>query len=508
MNSLLLLLAAATLEPTTITILHTNDLHAHPLPSAIAQMQYGGYARQAELIKKFRSNDPNVILLNAGDTFQGTLFYQTFEGLAEAAFMNSVRYDAMCVGNHEFDNGPGRLGQFARFANFPLLAANLDVSAEPELKGRIGATAVVKSGSVEVGIVGAVTPDTPNISSPGPNVKFLDLVSSVQKGIDDLEKRGINRIILLTHIGYREDRELARRIRGADVIVGGHSHSALGTPALPGWPTPAGPYPTVEKDLDGQSVYIVQGYEWGKVLGRLKVHFDASGKVTHVSEAAPVVIDASVPEEPVVASLIEAFKKPVANLADQPVGSASAEITRGGANPVASIITDAMLQATVKHGATAAFVNAGGVRAGFDQGDITYGEAIAVQPFANSLVVLELTGEELKRVLEDGVANAQKTGGLLYPSAGTSYSVDLRKPSGARVSDLVVAGKPLDPKGTYLIATPTFSASGGDFHTTLKEAKGRRVDTGIVDIDALIAYIKSHSPLSPNSTVRVLRSGG
>src|SRR5580658_2905912 len=124
-------------KPITITLLHSNDLHAHIEPTRIKGQPYGGYARQATIIKRARASEPNVMLLSGGDTFQGTLFFNTYEGLADLAFMNEVHYDAMAVGNHEFDRGPKPLGTFASLAAFPVLSANLDVTGEPALNGII-----------------------------------------------------------------------------------------------------------------------------------------------------------------------------------------------------------------------------------------------------------------------------------------------------------------------------------------------------------------------------------
>jgi 5'-nucleotidase / UDP-sugar diphosphatase len=493
-----LVAAALGQQPATITILHTNDLHAHVEGKVISRVPYGGYARQATLIQRFRESDPNVILLNAGDTFQGTLYFNTYEGLADLAFMNAVRYDAMTVGNHEFDNGPEQLGRFAQFATFPLLAANLDVSAEPALAGRIHPSTVITVGGHRVGVVGAITNETPNIAAPGPSVRFLDQRESVQRAVDALTAQGVNKIVLLTHNGFTEDLELARKIRDVDVIVGGHSHTALGTPALPGWPEARGAYPTWTTDAAGSRVAVVQAFHWGLVLGRLQAHFDADGKITSVTEAAPVLIDGTIPEDPLVASMLAAFRKPIDALAKQPIGEAAANIERGrGENAVANLITDAMLAATERQGAVAAFMNSGGVRASIGEGTVTYGTAIEVQPFGNTLVIVEITGAELKTVLEEGVPEPDRLGGLLHPSRGSSYRVDLSRPAGSRVSDVQIAGRPLELGTTYLIAFNNFTASGGDSHFALKAVPGKRIETGIVDLDALIEHIKRTSPLQP-----------
>lgn len=489
---------ASSQAPITITVLHTNDLHARVEPAMIQRKAYGGFARQASLIKRFRESDPNPILLNGGDTFQGTLYFTVYEGLAEAAFMNMAGYQAMAVGNHEFDKGPKTLAEFARLVNFPLLAANLDVSEDPDLKGLVKPSAVIEVGGQKVGVVGAITPDTPSISSPGPTVKFLDLHGSVQKAVDDLKAQGINKIMLVSHVGLSGERRMAREIRGLDVIVGGHSHTLLGNDDFPaGFPGPSGRYPMVENNSEGPCL-VVSSWEWGKVLGRLKVDFDAAGKITRWFDAAPVFVDESIPEDPNVKALVEALKKPIANLANEVIGSTPTGLGkahdggRGFETTMGNVITDAMLEATKSQGAVAAFTNQGGIRSAIDPGDVTFGAAITVIPFSNTLVVMELTGAEIKAALEHG---AERTGGLLHPSILSGYDLDMSQPAGQRVSNVRIGGEPLDLEKTYKVTINSFTASGGDGHEVLKNAKGPRVDTGFVDIDVLVAYFKKYSPI-------------
>lgn len=484
-------------RPITITLIHSNDLHAHVEPTTIRGKTFGGYARQATIIRRIRKTEPNVLLLSAGDTFQGTLYFNTYEGLADLAFMNAVGYDAMAVGNHEFDKGPGPLGTFAGLAGFPLLSANLDVSAEPALADKIAPSAILTVGGEKVGVVGATTPTVTNISSPGPTVKLKDLHDSVQAAVDDLRAKGINKVFLVTHIGYSEDQALVHTLHGVAIVVGGHSHTPLGTPDLPGWPKAEGPYPTVVRDADNVEVPILQCWEWGKVFGHITLDFDGSGHLKRWRNAKVIVVDDSIPDDPTVASMVAAFKKPIASLMNQPIGEASQGIPNehtGGDSPMADVIADAMLAATKKAGSVAAFVNAGGVRGGLEPGRITYGNAISIEPFGNTLVILDLSGAELKAALEEGIG----TGGELIASDGTGYTV-----SGKGVSEIVVAGEPLDQAKTYRVTFLNFTANGGDAHVVLKSAKGQRVDTGLIDLDAFIDYIKSHSPLSPVSTNRI-----
>ena len=483
----------------TVTILNTNDMHAHVESFAQRGREMGGYARQATLINGFRASDPNPVLLCAGDTFQGTLFFTEYEGLADLAYMNYVGYQAMAVGNHEFDRGAGTLARFAGLARFPLLAANLDATRDPALGSLIKPSVVLVVGGERVGIVGALPPDLLAISSPGPTIAVKDLVSSVQSAVDALTQQGVDKIILLSHVGYAADVDLATRLHGVDVIVGGHSHTLLGTVA--GLPQPAGDYPTVRKNPDEASVLIVQAWEWGKVLGRISVSFDDGGHVVRWDNAGPVPVDLSIPEDPTVKAMVAAFARPVASIRDQVVGHsekgvATTRVTaRHAENPMANVITDAMLTATEKAGSVAAFVNAGGVRAGLEPGPVTYGQAVTVQPFSNTLVQLDLTGTELREVLEETLGGLpESAAGLLYPSRGTSYSLDLGKPAGQRVVGLMVGGGPAVDAKVYRFTVPSFLAGGGDAHALLKSSRGYRYDTGILDIDALVDFLKAHDP--------------
>jgi 5'-nucleotidase/UDP-sugar diphosphatase len=492
----------------TITILHTNDMHAHVEPFFQRGKEMGGYARQATLINRFRASDPNPILLCAGDTFQGTLYFNVYEGLADLTYMNYIGYQAMTLGNHEFDRGPAVLARFARLARFPLLAANLDLGADKDLAPLVKPYAILEVGGERIGVVGAVPPDLLTISTPGPTIKVKDLVASVQSAIDVVTQQGVDKIIVLSHVGYKLDVELAGKLRGADVIVGGHSHTLLGT--VPGLPQPAGEYPTVLKDLDGNTVLVVQAWDWGKVLGRIKVAFDDVGHVARWEDAQPVPVDPSIPEEPTVKAMVAAFARPIAAVRDQVVGHsekgiATTRVTaRHADNPMANVITDSMLAATAKAGSVVAFVNPGGVRAGIEPGPITYGQAVTVQPFNNTLVQIDLTGAELRAALEETLGELpERSGGLLYPSRGTSFVIDIGKAPGQRIVELKVGGEPVEASKVYRITVPSFIAGGGDAHALLKTAKGYRYDTGILDIDAFVDFLKAHDPIDGRLEGRV-----
>jgi 5'-nucleotidase/UDP-sugar diphosphatase len=510
----LLAVAATANADYTLTVLHTNDLHAHIEPSRVGQTTLGGYAKQATLVKKYRAEDPNVILLNGGDTFQGTLYFTQYTGLADLALMNAIGYDGMAVGNHEFDLGPGPLAEFAKYATFPLLSANLDVSNEEGLETTIKPHAIKQVGGQKIGMIGATTPELPTISSPGPNVKLIDLYDSINKSIAALKSEGVNKIVLLSHLGYDLEKDVAKRCLGIDVVVGGHSHSYLGQPTnIGGFARPAGPYPTVIENTESK-VLLVSSWEWGKVFGRIKVNFDDDGKVKDWSDANPILVDEKIPDDPMVASMIAALARPIESLKKTVVATTPFALNRDNArlgnSSLGNLISDAMLAAAEKSGAKVALMNNGGIRANIDQGDITFSEVIEVSPFGNTLVVMDVTGTELLAALEVGASRWGEDGrGIgLHVSKWTLVKYDVSKPVGQRVVSGTINGEPIEPGRTYRIVTNSFMATGGDGFVSLKDAKGYRVDTGSLDRDALVDHLKKFKGDDLTGTKRIEVVGG
>jgi 5'-nucleotidase len=398
-------------RPITLTLLHTNDTHSHlePFPrddelSAGHQgPQQGGIARRKALIDAIRAREPNVLLVDAGDSFQGTIFYNAWKGSAEIMALNALGYDAVTLGNHEFDRGPAELGRALRGEPVeiagavypteklcpPIVATHVDARAEPALRGLFAPSAVLERGGERFGILGVVTEDVPAISSPGPNVRFLDAVSSVQAEADRLRAAGI------------------------DVIVSGHDHALLGDPAAVEAVAPGqgerikGPYPTVTAGADGAPVLVVSAHEWGRWLGPLKVTFDERGVIRRW-EGQPIFVRGcafargavdcgrqSAPEDPAVAAQVASYRAPLDRFADAVIGRAGMFFDGGRTPglrtremPLGNLVADAMWAAAAQSdGAVAAIVNGGGIRAGLNAGDATFEEALAVLPFGNTVAV-------------------------------------------------------------------------------------------------------------------------
>ncbi|MBF0531289.1 MAG: metallophosphoesterase, partial [Deltaproteobacteria bacterium] len=231
-----------------LTVLHVNDPHAHLwetedrllIDQTPIWLPSGGFGRLAAKIKQIRAKSKNTLLLHAGDVFQGTLYFTKYHGLADLDLMNRMGFDAMAVGNHEFDLGPATLAQFASQARFPVLSANIDVSGEPLLSGLIKPMVIKEVGGRKIGIIGATTPATTHMSSPGPKVKFESVAPVIGQWVQKLSYQGVNIIIVLSHLGLDADIKLAHMVPGIDVILGGHSHTLLGDFGSLGLPT-AGP---------------------------------------------------------------------------------------------------------------------------------------------------------------------------------------------------------------------------------------------------------------------------
>ena len=245
-----MLLAPSGGEPLELTILHTNDLHAHyDSFEPWGEPVQGGVARLATAIESVRDEADNVLLLDAGDQFQGTLYFTVGGASVVADVMNEMAYDAMCIGNHEFDSGPAELANFIEMAEFPVLGTNIDALADPDLADEILPFRLFFFEGEPVAVIGLTTEYTSVSSSPGPNVQFLDVIATAQGMTEALEEGGINKIIALTHLGHEQDLELAASVHGIDIIVGGHSHTMLVE------------YPVVATSSSDEPVLIVTAYD-------------------------------------------------------------------------------------------------------------------------------------------------------------------------------------------------------------------------------------------------------
>ncbi len=298
-------MVAGTAQPLQLTILHINDHHSHLDSEAIIleletapgrrediTVDMGGFPRITAAIHDLEKQSANPLKIHSGDATTGDLYFTLSEGRADADLMNTVCFDTMTLGNHEFDNTDAGLKKFIGFLHdgactTPVLSANVRFGPQSPMAQTTSTDAVQRSVVLErqgrkIGVIGLTVAGKTQVSSrPDKGTIFIDEVEAAQAEIDRLQQQGIDIIILATHIGYKADLALAARLSGVDIIVGGDSHSLLGPERLKTYGiSPEGPYPTRGTDRDGKPVCIAQAWQYGYMLGELGVSVDAHGEVT------------------------------------------------------------------------------------------------------------------------------------------------------------------------------------------------------------------------------------
>ena len=472
----------------TLNILHINDFHSRfdpitdtdsncdPETDAAGEC-FGGIARLKTIIDDTRAKyaDGNSLLLSAGDNFQGSLYYTTYKSKVVSDFFNQMGFDVVATGNHEFDDGPEEFMKFIESAEFPIIGGNFDVTRDPNLAGKIKGSIVVEVGGEKIGIIGATTEDTPEIASPGDNVEFTDVIQYVRGASEALDAAGIDKVILLSHIGYTVDMDVAASLPLVDVIVGGHSHTLLSNTAEGA----AGPYPTMVTNPEGVEVPVVQANQYGKYLGDIAITWDDNGVVTK-AEGEPFLIDASVSANEDFKGQLATLLGPIEELTSTVIGTAtdklegSREICRAMECSMGNLLADAILDRVADQGASIAFQNGGGIRASIDAGEVTIGDVLTVLPFSNTLATVQISGADVIEALENGVSDVENGAGRFAQVAGLKYSFNLAEPSGSRVSDVLVKGEgdswvPIDEDATYTIVTNNYVRGGGDGYGTFAE---------------------------------------
>ena len=504
----LALSAGAAMADYSLTILHTNDFHARFEPISkydstcsaednTAGDCFGGTARLVTAVAEARARSNNSILVDGGDQFQGTLFYTFYKGAMAAEFMNLLGYDGMTVGNHEFDDGPEVLRGFMDSVEFPVLMSNADFSGEALLSDKLLKSTVIERGGEKIGLIGLTPHDTDELASPGPNVIFTDPVDAVQGEVDKLTAEGVNKIIVLSHSGYSVDQRVAAETTGVDVIVGGHSNTLLGE-----MDNAEGPYPTMVNNTA-----IVSAYAYGKFLGELNVTFDDDGNLTEAS-GQPILINGEVAEDAAVVARIGELAQPLEEVRNRVVAETAAEIVgvredcRARECAMGSLIADAMLARVADQGIQIAIQNGGGIRASIDAGPVTMGEVLTVLPFQNTLSTFQVSGETMVAALENGASQWEEGAGRFPQVAGMSFTVDPSKPAGERVSDVMVAGAPIDPAATYGVVSNNYVRNGGDGYGMFVDASNV-YDFGPDLADVLAEYLAAQSPFTPYTDGRI-----
>ncbi|KAI0490204.1 Metallo-dependent phosphatase-like protein [Xylaria cf. heliscus] len=456
-----------------ISFYHINDVHAHLDQFAASGTDctnpekgcYGGYARVKTVLKETRPEHPDSLLLNVGDEFQGTLFYTFYGGEKIAETLNQIGFDAMTLGNHEWDGGDDKLGDFLKNLTFPIVSANV-ISDNEKLNSTIKPYHIFEDYGLAV--IGVTTETVPSISSPGKGTTFTDVATAVQSSIDEIKRTtNVTRIAAITHIGYEEDKKLAKATSGLQLIMGGHSHTPLGD-----FEGAEGPYPTLETNKDGDEVFIVTAYRWGEYLGYIDVTYDPSGKIL-AYHGAPIHLTNTTKQDPDLQAQVDAWRVPFEEFASEEIGESKIVLDQTTCQKkecaLGDLISDAILQYRLDGGSTASFalVNAGGIRATIDEGPITRGEVLTSFPFSNAVVEVDFSGAELWALFEgivSGVnqANQKAVTSFVQVSKGIVVSYNPANAAGKRLVSLRIAGDEVDRAATYTVVTIDFVAGGGD----------------------------------------------
>lgn len=515
-------------QPFTLSVLHVNDLHAN----------VDKYPKLVTAVNEQKIAKRDSLLLNAGDVFSGSLYFNAYQGEADMKILNSLDFDAMVFGNHEFDLGSSEEGhlaltKFVKGSNYPFLASNIDFSKDTLFNGLYSRSitsspesghiynAIIKEVNGEkIGILGLTTEETKDIAYVG-SVAFENYIEKAKESVAALEASGVNKIIALTHIGFDDsatvdnDQLLAKAVPGIDLIVGGHTHTQLAEPF------------TVATDIEGKekdTTVIVQAYQYADFLGTVSLEFDANGVIKNID--SELITLSGYEADTDALAIINPYKAGVEEMSMTKTGVNSAYTlpnyrtsdpgytsgsVRNSETALGNLITDGMLsqarKATPDKEIIMAVQNSGGIRNLLPEGDITVGDLIKVLPFGNTLATVEVTGQELIDSFEISFANAPSENGGFLQVSGAKVTYDSSKESKARVVKIEYLdgeGKytEIDPAATYTIASNAFTIMGGDGYTTLRKAydAGLARDFGTLDWENFRDYLLELGEITEKNT--------
>ena len=468
-----------------LTIVHTNDTHAR-IQSSSSIM---GFAKIATKVAELREDNPNLLLVDAGDTFHGQTIATLNQGESITRVMNAMGYDVMVPGNHDFNYGKDRLLELKGMLDFPIISANIETDEGTHfLPGFI----IKEVDGVKVGIFGLTTPETAFKTHPK-NVEgltFENPIERAQEMVDTLRDH-VDVLICIGHLGEDEgsvytSKKVIEAVDGIDLFVDGHSHTTK---------------PNGEMIND---TLLVQTGSYDANLGVVDLTVTGGKVVASSAKLITAAEAADVAEDPAVLEVIADVQAANDLITQVKVGETSVklegtrELVRTGETNLGNIITNAMLYET---GAQIAITNGGGIRDSIQEGDITKGDVITVLPFGNYIITLDVKGSDIIKALENGVTDYPAAKGAFPHVAGISFTFDPEKPAMERVTSVTFNGMPLDPDKYYSVATNDFMAAGGDEYTSL----GASTQTGeyaALD-EALIKYLEVVDPATVQVEGRV-----
>ncbi|MEW6556406.1 MAG: 5'-nucleotidase C-terminal domain-containing protein [Elusimicrobiota bacterium] len=464
------------LATTKIVIFHTNDVHGHIETSTV-------------LSNFLKSQQKPYILLDAGDIFQGTPEGDLTNGEVCVKVMNELGYDTLTVGNHEFDKGQKRLKKLVEMANFSVLGANVIDKKTKNIVKWLEPYYIKEIYGVRIGVLGLTTSAMPYITMPEVRrgLEFRK-ETDVAKNYIPLLKQKCDVVVALTHIGlakegeFEDDVFLAENTDGIDIIIGGHTHNFLKKPILV------------------KNTMIVQAGCYGKCVGQIVIKI-RKGKIVSKKYKLIPLNRKKLGEDTELKTKIGKLTEQISAKMESIIGSSAQKLShsvtdKNGEIPLGNWQADVFRKIT---NSDIAFQNAGGIRADLPEGKITLRNLYELSPFGNTIFTMKLTGSQIKEILESSVSGRF---GMLQV-AGLKFKYDRNRKAADKVVEITVRNQPINPKKYYKVATNSFVAKGGDGFDTFKKGKEIR-DTGIIDRDAQIQFVKSYSPIKAQLESRIV----
>lgn len=445
-------------EQVSLRILHINDFHgfAEPYKPYGSEEMLGGMAWLAATVEDLRKERP-AILLAAGDMIQGDNWANLFQGESVIEMMNAMKFDAMVVGNHEFDFGQDVLRKRIADASFPVLAANVQgmEGLKPYMLKEIS--------GIKIAVIGVVTEETPLTTHPRnvAGLKFITPENALNKYFKELRQKA-DVIIVLSHIGHNADRVLAEKVSGIDVVVGGHSHTKVLQPVVIG------------------KTLVVQAWEHGKALGVLDLTLD-DNKIVKAEGRLAEIRPLTGRENREIAAVVDKYRGRVDAVLDENIGEAGQDLdgrdTRKRETNLGNLIAD-IVRSTAR--AEAAIIGGGSIRTSMKKGEIKVRNVYAVSPFNNYIVAIRLTGQQIKDALEHGVSAIADDAGRFPQVSGIRFTYSRSAPLGQKVKEMTISGNALVLENDYIVATDDFLAAGGDGYKAFGEAVRASKDFAIL----------------------------
>lgn len=454
--------------PVEVTILHTNDTHNHLEAFDSRQAKdMGGVARRATLFQRIKAATKHVLILDAGDVFQGTPLFTFFEGEPDYITMRQAGYDAIAVGNHDLDNGLANLQKQAKHLASPPLAATL---VDAEGKTIFPGWKLFDRGGVKIAVIGVMGKNAyqaiaekrrKGVSLIEPAVLLKQMIPQVRKQADV--------VVVLSHTGHEEEVALAKEVPGIDVIVGGHSHTKVERP--------------VRVQSPDRETLVAQAFQWGEYVGRIDLTVDGKKVVKMAGGLLPVTSD--IPQDPAIAATVAKYTAQIDTQMKQVVGRTDAEFPNArkaeGDAPIGNLIADSLRAQT---GAEIGLMNSGGIRAPLPKGDVTRGMVFSMLPFDNTLVTGKVKGSTVQELLDFAASRSGRSGSMQV--SGLAFTVE-----DGKASDVTVGGRPLDPNRVYTLTTIDYLAQGNDGAEVFLKV-GSWDQTGVLVRDAFLNYLRRH----------------